>query len=82
METISFGGRSVAGFGLGAPASGASAWYGVVASPAYASLMSGAAAGLLAYTLRAPVWGAVLIGTAGAVATKIGIDKAASSSTA
>lgn len=43
---------------------------------ALASVMTGAAAGLLAYVLKAPLWGSILVGAGGAVATKVIIDRA------
>jgi len=73
-ETVSLGGRPVAGFALGD--SVATTPSGTV-SPRYAALMTGAAAGLLAHTLRAPLWADVLVGAAAAVATKASIDRAA-----
>ncbi len=71
MEVIYRGGRPVGGFGLGQqqPATGS----GTVA---LASMMTGATAGLLAYVLKAPLWGAVLAGTGAAVVTKYAIDRA------
>lgn len=70
METIYRGGRPVGSFALGdQPVAGG----GTVA---LASMMTGATAALLAYTLRAPLWGAVLAGTGAAVVTKYAIDRA------
>lgn len=46
-------------------------------SPAFASIMAGAAAGLLAHVLHAPTWGAILTGGAVAMVTNVGIDKTA-----
>ena len=65
----------MAGFSLGQPV-GVGAASGV-ASPAYAATMTGAAAGLLAYVLSAPVWGALVVGAAAAIVTKAGIERAA-----
>lgn len=42
----------------------------------YAELMTGAAVGLLAHILRAPLWGAVVAGAGAALMTRIGIDRA------
>ncbi len=44
-------------------------------SVAEAALMAGGAVGLLAGVLGAPLWGALLIGAAGAGMTKLGIDR-------
>lgn len=74
MERISLGGRPAAGFALGQPI-GSSDSGGV--SPTYAAVMTGAAAGLLVYVLRAPTWGAVLAGAGTALVTKVGIERAA-----
>lgn len=73
MESISMGGRVVGGFGL-ADQVGVGA---VAVSPRYAALMTGVAVGLGAYVLRAPVWGAIVVGSLGAITTKYAIDKAA-----
>ena len=62
------------GFALGQPVGVGD---GGAVSPRYASLMTGAAAGLLAYVLDAPVWGSILVGAGAAVATKVVIDRAA-----
>ena len=73
MESISLGGRPIAGFaladqiGVGADS----------ASPKYAALMTGAAAGLFVYVLKAPVWGAIVVGSLAAITTKYAIDQAA-----
>ena len=78
METISFGGQQVAGFALGqSPPVGVGADTPYVATPRYAALMTGAAAGLLAHTLDAPLWGDIVVGVVAAVATKVAIDKTA-----
>ena len=70
MDVVCRGGHQVAGFGVG----------GSAPSPpptvAIASVMTGAAAGLLAYVLRAPVWGAILVGAGSAVVAKVAIDRA------
>jgi hypothetical protein len=71
METISRGGRPVAGF------VGAATTSSPGVSPAYAAIATGATVGLLAYVLKAPAGWAVLIGSAGALVTKVGIDAAA-----
>ena len=47
------------------------------ASPVFAAVMTGAAAGLLAHVLKAPTWGAIAAGVGGALLTKVGIDRAA-----
>jgi hypothetical protein len=73
METISFGGRTVRGFALG-DASGAPS---PGASPVFAAVMTGATAGLLAYVLKAPLWGSIVAGSGAAFVTKWGIDRAA-----
>lgn len=75
MESVSLGGRPVAGFGIGQPVGVGDVSVGV--SPAYAAVMTGAAAGLLAYVLRAPTWGAVLSGAGAALVTMVGIERAA-----
>ena len=72
METISLGGRPAAGFALGQPVG---VGEGGVVSPRYASVMTGAAAGLFAYVLHAPVWGAVVVGAGAAIITKASIDR-------
>jgi hypothetical protein len=78
METISMGGRPVAGFAVGEIGlAGEGAPPGTV-SPRYAALMTGAAAGLLAHALDAPLWGDIAVGVVAAVVTKASIDKAAS----
>jgi hypothetical protein len=46
------------------------------ASPVYAAVMTGAAAGLLATVLRAPLWGAILAGAGAAFVTHVGIERA------
>ena len=74
MESVAFGGRKVPGFALGEQVGVGEST--TLVSPTYASLMTGAAAGLLAYTLRAPAWGAVLLGAAAATTTKYAIDRA------
>jgi len=74
METISLGGHIVPGFALGAPSTPSNDGGGTVA---LASMMTGATAGLLAYVVKAPVWGAVLAGAGAALLTKVGIDRAA-----
>jgi hypothetical protein len=73
METISFGGRPVQGFALGA--SGGVSSPG--ASPAFAAVMAGATAGLLVYTFKGPLWGSILAGSGVAFVTKWGIDRSA-----
>lgn len=70
MEVIYRGGRPIGGFGLGdQPVAGG----GTVA---LASMMTGATAGLVAHMAKAPLWGAILIGTGAAVVTKWAIDRA------
>ena len=73
MERIALGGRQVQGFALGQP-TGVGVGEGGVVSPRYASLMTGAAAGLLVYVLSAPVWLAIVAGAGAAVVTKASID--------
>ena len=76
METVSIGGRRTCGFAL--ERSGVSDGPApVTATPAIAAVAAGAAAGLLAHTLRAPLWGAIAAGCGAALVTKVGIDKAA-----
>ena len=71
------GGRAVAGFALGQPVGlVASSDGGSVVSPTYAAVMTGATVGLLAYVLKAPLWGAVVSGAGAALVTKYGIDRA------
>jgi hypothetical protein len=70
MEGIYHSGRPVGGFALGDQQ---------VAGPGTVSLaaaMTGATAGLLAYVLKAPLWGAIVAGTGAAFFTKYAIDKA------
>jgi len=43
---------------------------------AAASLMAGAAAGLLVHVLRAPLWASILSGVGAAYVTKVGIERA------
>jgi hypothetical protein len=71
MEHVSRGGRSVAGFALGRVGDAP----GPAATPILAAVMTGAAAGLLAYTLRAPTWGALLAGSGAMLVTKLAIDR-------
>jgi hypothetical protein len=73
MDAIRFGGRPVAGFALGQGIGDAP----VGANPTYAAVMTGAAVGLGAYVLRAPVWGAVVSGALAALLAKTGMDRAA-----
>lgn len=73
MERISLGGRTVGGFALSADSGSSS---GV--SPAYAAVATGAAIGLLAHVLHAPLWGSIAAGAGAALVTKVGIDRAAS----
>lgn len=75
MENVSLGGRTVPGFALGQPVGVGDA--SATVSPVYASVMTGAAAGLLAYVLSAPVWGAIVAGAAVATTTKYAIDRSA-----
>ena len=49
----------------------------IAASPRYASVMTGAAVGLLAYVLQAPLWASILLGAGGAITTKYVIDQSA-----
>jgi hypothetical protein len=72
-SVISLGGHSVPGFALADQAATVSDG-GTVKM---ASVMTGATAGLLAYVLNVPTWGALVIGAGAAIATKISIDKAA-----
>jgi hypothetical protein len=74
METISLGGRPVAGFAVGQSSQAAIIPH---ASPAFAALMTGATVGLAAYVFKAPLWGSILAGSGAAAATKWGIDRAA-----
>ena len=46
-------------------------------SPAFAALMTGAAAGLLAHVLHAPMWGSIAAGVGAALVTHVGIDQTA-----
>jgi hypothetical protein len=63
--------------GLGEGPSMGLAGVSVSMSPAFASLMVGATAGLLAHVLHAPFWGALTVGVGAALVTNVGIDKAA-----
>jgi hypothetical protein len=75
MEHISLGGRPVAGFASGQL--GQPIGLGAPGPVTYAALMTGAAAGLLVYVLKGPVWGAIVAGSAVAMATKYTIESAA-----
>ncbi len=75
METISLNGRAVPGFSLGQDASKETVKFAV--TPAVAAVSVGVTAGLLAAVLHAPLWGTIVAGCAGALFTKVGIDKAA-----
>lgn len=46
-------------------------------SPVFAALMTGAAAGLLAHVLHAPMWGSIVVGAGAALVTHVGIDQTA-----
>jgi len=61
---------------LGEPPTGL-AGVNVSVSPAFAALTTGAAAGLLAHVLHAPMWGSILVGAGAALFTHVGIDRAA-----
>jgi hypothetical protein len=61
---------------LGEPSLGL-AGVNVSVSPAFAALTTGAAAGLLAHVLHAPMWGSILVGAGAALFTHVGIDRAA-----
>ena len=74
METISLNGRVVPGFALG-QASQDTVKFAV--TPAVAAVGVGVTAGLLAAVLHAPVWATIVAGSAAALVTKVGIDKAA-----
>lgn len=74
MERVSLGNRRVSGFAIGGESVGVPS---VLASPMYAAIMTGTAAALLAYTLKAPAWGSVIAGAGAAIVTKYGIDAAA-----
>lgn len=71
METLYRGGREVGRAGVGD-----SVVVREGAPVALASVMTGATAGLVAYVLRAPLWGALLVGAGGALVTKLAIDGA------
>ncbi len=73
MERISFNGRQVPGFGLGQTKPDVK----FSVSPAVAAVSVGVTAGLLAAVLHAPLWGTLVAGSAAALVTKVGIDKAA-----
>lgn len=60
----------------GAP-SGDLAGVDIRVSPAFAALMTGAAAGLLAHVLHAPMWGSIAAGVGAALVTHVGIDQTA-----
>jgi hypothetical protein len=62
---------------LGESASTGLAGVDIRVSPVFASLMTGAAAGLLAHVLHAPMWGAIVTGVGAALVTHVGIDKTA-----
>ena len=74
MERISLNGRQVPGFALG-QAKPDTVKFSV--SPAVAAVSVGVTAGLLAAVLHAPLWGTLVAGSAAALVTKVGIDKAA-----
>jgi len=74
METISLNGRRVPGFALG-QASADTVKFAV--TPAVAAVSVGVTAGLLAAVLHAPLWATLVTGSAAALVTKVGIDKAA-----
>lgn len=74
METISIGGRQVPGFALGQAKTDTVKF---AVSPAVAAVSVGVTAGLLAAVLKAPLWATIVSGSAAALATKVGIDKAA-----
>jgi len=46
------------------------------ASPVFAAVMTGAAVGLFAHVVRAPLWGAIVAGAAAAFVTHVGIERA------
>ena len=75
MERISLNGRAVPGFSLGQDASKETVKFAV--TPAVAAVSVGVTAGLLAAVLHAPLWGTIVAGCAGALVTKVGIDKSA-----
>lgn len=62
----------MAGFGVGYVQT-----TGAGASPVFAALMTGAAAGLFAHVLKAPAWGSLVAGTGAALVAKFGIDRLA-----
>lgn len=72
MDTLYLAGRPVRGFALGDDSPTAPAGAGVVTA---AAVMAGAAAGLLAHVLRAPLWGSLLGAAGAALATKVAIDR-------
>ena len=73
METISLNGRAVPGFlGQTNPST-----VKFAVTPAVAAVSVGVTAGLLAAVLHAPLWGTIVAGSAAALMTKVGIDKAA-----
>lgn len=75
MERISLNGRAIPGFSLGQDASKETVKFAV--TPAVAAVSVGITAGLLAAVLHAPLWGTIVVGAGAALATKVGVDKAA-----
>ena len=71
MDTVSLGGRRVAGFSLGADSAPV-----VTATPAVAAMAVGTTASLFVAALKAPMWGTILAGSLAALVTKVAIDRA------
>lgn len=74
MERISFNGRTIPGFALGQTKPDTVKF---AVSPAVAAVSVGITAGLFAAVLHAPLWGTIVVGAGAALATKVGVDKAA-----
>jgi hypothetical protein len=75
MERIFLNGCPKNGFFIGQTAAPETVRFTV--SPSVAAVSVGVTAGLLAAVLKAPLWGSIVAGCAGALVTKVGIDKAA-----
>lgn len=76
VETISFGGLAVPGFALGASSAVDKSNVQVTATPVVAALAVGTTVSLFAATLKAPLWGTLLAGSAASLITKVAIDLA------
>lgn len=75
MERISRNGCPAPGFFIGQSDTKETVKFAV--TPAVAAVSVGITAGLLAAVLHAPLWGTIVVGAGAALATKVGVDKAA-----